>query len=170
MAVVLVALLDRLLIGPGLDKLKDLDQEINNQRTSISRDLRFLTYKTKIDKEIDAFRKFIPQKAMAEDDINTDFFSRVEKLANQTNVKLVKSNPGPGKKEKEYSEYYADVECAGSLKDVISFMHAVNSSDDLFKIVKFNMTPRKGSPSDVSTSMTVVKLVINPDKPAHAGR
>ena len=94
MAVVLVALLDRLLIGPGLDKLKDLDQEINNQRTSISRDLRFLTYKTKIDKEIDAFRKFIPQKAMAEDDINTDFFSRVEKLANQTNVKLVKSNPG----------------------------------------------------------------------------
>ena len=50
---------------------------------------------------------------------------------------------------------------SGSFADVVSFMHAINSSDDLLKIVKFNLTPKRGTVDEVNISMSVMKFIIS---------
>ena len=162
-AVVSLALVDRLFFGPILDKINFLNEEIALQKESISRDLKFLGYNDRILKNSQVFSKYFSQVSKDEDVVNAEFLSLIERLASQAKVNLVKSNPAEGKKEKNYSEYAANLDCSGQLKDVISFMHFINSSEELLKITRFNMSPKRGVDGEVNASMTVAKMIVNPD-------
>ena len=157
------AVLDRVFLGPVLDKLKGIDEKIKEQENSINRDNRFLSYKDKIVKESQVFDKFITQNVADDDVVNATFLSTIEKLATQSKVNLIKSTPSEAKKEKKYLQYYANLDCIGALSDVVSFMHVINSSDDLLNVVKFNMTPKRGTLDEVNVSMSIMKLIITPD-------
>lgn len=163
LVVALLAVFDRLFMGPVLDKIGTLEKSIAEQQVSIKRDLRFLSYKDRIQKETKAFSKYFAGDVKDDDVVNADFLRTIEKLASQAHVTLIKSNPSQAKKEAKFSEYYASLDCSGELKDVVTFMHLVNSSDDLLKIVQFNMTPKRGTTSEVNVSMNILKLVITPD-------
>ena len=52
---VFLAFFDRLFMGPVLEKLSNIDDEISLQEESIVRDLRFLNYKDRIIKEEEIF-------------------------------------------------------------------------------------------------------------------
>ena len=146
--IVLVSLLDRLFLGPAIDQLQEIHEEVVRQENSIKRDLRFLSYKDQILEEGKVLDKYAVEKLPEEDVINNKFFSTVEKLANRSNVNLIKSNPAQAIDEKDFVQYYANLECAGDLKDMISFIHLLNSTNDLFKIVKFELTPKHGGSMD----------------------
>ena len=133
--IVLVSLLDRLFLGPAIDQLHVIQEEIVRQESSIKRDLRFLSYKDQILEEGKILDKYAIEKLPEKDVINNKFFSTVERLAKRSDVNLIKSNPAPAVNEKDYIQYYANLECTGDLKDMIGFMHLLNSTDDLFKIV-----------------------------------
>ena len=152
-----------------LDQLQEIQEEVVRQENSIKRDLRFLSYKDQILKEGKILDKYTVAKLPEEDVVNNKFFSTVEKLAKRSNVNLIKSNPAQAIDEKDFVQYYANLECAGDLKDMISFIHLLNSTDDLFKIVKFELIPKRGESDEVKAILTVVKLIMKPDEPAQAG-
>lgn len=158
---VLLACFDRLFLGPVLGKLSTIDNEISIQEQSVVRDLRFLTYKDKIVRELKTFEKYIHKGQKDDDVINADFLSVVERLATKTKVNLVKSNPSEIKHEKDLDKYYANLDCVGTLEDVLTFMHEINSTEELLKVVKFNMSPKRGVENTVNVSMSVVKVAIN---------
>jgi hypothetical protein len=160
---VTLALLDRLFLGPVSDRLRLINEDIKQQEVIIQRDARFLQYKDKILKESKDFEKYFSTKTADDDVVNAEFLSTIEKLATQSNVVLAKSNPAKAKVDKQFIEYGAELECSGELKNIISFMYAINSTEDLLKITKFNMTPKKGTEQDVSVAMTIVKLLIGRD-------
>ena len=160
LVIVLLALFDRLFLGRVLDRLSMIDQEIASQKSSIVRDLRILSYKDTVMKEGEIFKKYITKDVPDTDVVNADFLGLIEKLATQSKVNLVKSNPANTNKSDRFIEYFANLDCNGQLEDVISFMHQINATDGLLKIVKFNMSPKRGSDNEVNASMTVVKLVV----------
>ena len=159
--IVSIAVLDRVFLGPILGKLKDIDDKIAEQKNGIMRDKRLLSYKDKIMKESDVFDKYISKDTADDDLVNAGFLRLVEKLATESKVNLIKSTPAEAKKEKKYLKYYTNLDCSGSFADVVSFMHAINSSDDLLKIVKFNLTPKRGTVDEVNISMSVMKFIIS---------
>lgn len=161
--IVFAFLVDMLFLRPAAKKVKAIEMKIIEQEASVERDVRILARKEMITKTSEAFDNYYTKKMLSSDDINGAFLSSVTRLAGETNVNLVKSNPTDIKKSKKYIEYFANVDCVGKLDDVVSFMHAVNSTENLFKIVRFNMTPKRGTSSDVNASMTIVKLLISPD-------
>lgn len=158
---VLLASFDRLFLGPVLGKLAKLDSDISIQKQIVTRDLRFLTYKDQIVRELKAFEKYFYTGPKDDDVINADFLSVVERIATKTKVNLVKSNPAEVKKEKDFDQYYANLDCVGTLEDVLTFMHEINSTQELLKVVKFNMSPKRGVEDTVNVSMSVVKVAIN---------
>ncbi|MBZ0165551.1 MAG: hypothetical protein K8I00_02005, partial [Candidatus Omnitrophica bacterium] len=97
------------------------------------------------------------------DDIGKEFFSSLRMLSQEANVSIEKDSPRDTVRESTYIKYYADLTVSGELRDMISFMHLLNSTEDLFKIVEFTMTPSRGEDNQVTTSMTVVKLVLKPN-------
>lgn len=160
-AFVLMALLDRLFIGPTTSKLKSLDDEIAQQENVIKGDLRLLSYKNKILKENKSLAAFFMQKPQAEEEIIADFLKKIEVLATESKVNLAKVSPADSKPKKGFIEYYADLECDGTLENVAKFMYAINASSDLLKVVKFNLNPKKAGADEVVSNMTVTKVIID---------
>ena len=60
--IVILALFDRLFLGPVLSRIGEVDEEITKQEVSIVRDLRFLSYKDRILKESDEYKKYFSEK------------------------------------------------------------------------------------------------------------
>jgi len=162
---VLVAVFDRLFLGKVLERINAIEEKIHQQETSIIRDLRFLSYKDRIIRESQYFKKYFIDEIEDSDVINAEFLGELEKLASASNVNLTKSTPADINTQKKYTEYYADLDCVGKLEDMIAFMHAINTNDDLLKVSKFNMTSKRGADNQVNASMLIVKLIMHPYKP-----
>lgn len=158
--ILLAASFDRLFLGPALNKITMLEDEIVSQKSSIKKDLRILTYKDQIQKEKNQYRQYFTDKLEDEDVVNTKILSNIESLASRTKVNLIKSNPSDTLKASDRIEYFTSLECSGALEDVITFMHAINSSEDLLKVVEFNMNPKRGAANEVSASMTIAKMIV----------
>ena len=155
------ALLDRLFISPILGHIERLDSEIEAEKIGIMRDQRFLAHKQRIENEAREFNRYFTEIVPDDDVVNADFLKQIEMLATQTKVSLVKSNPSHVDREVKNIEYFANVDCTGTLENVIAFMHRINSAETLLKITKFNMTPRRGVENEVKISMTIVKLIVH---------
>lgn len=157
---VVLSFLDFSFFRPAVGKLINVERAIGDQKNSVQKDLRFLTYKDKIMKESELFKKYFTVNVEEDNVVKTEFLSAIEQIASQSKVSLIKSNPSDIKKKKNVIEYYANLDCTGSLENVIKFMHAINATDSLLKIVKVNITPKRGNEQDVNVSMVIMKLVV----------
>ncbi len=159
--IVLFAFFDRLFLGPITERVGEINSEIAQQRVSIANDLRILEYKDRILEDNSAYTKYFTEDIPEEGVIKTELLGTIERLAREAGINLIKSSPSEIKEEKRYIDYYANMDCLGSLDKVISFMHLINSSDEMLKVVRFSLTPKRGTQSDVNVSIGIVKRITN---------
>lgn len=152
-----------LYVGPVLNRIKDVDQKIAQKKEEIQQDLAYLDSEANIIKESELYEKYVPKEKKSDDDIGKELFSSLRMLSQQANVTIEKDSPRDTVRADSHIKYYADLTVSGELRDVVSFMHLLNSTGDLFKIVEFTMTPSREEDDVVTTSMTVVKLVLKPN-------
>lgn len=158
--IVLLATYDRLLVGPALSSLERLDEKIAQEEGVVKSNLKYLSYKSRIERELNAFDKFILSGPVDNKEVNSNFLGVVETISGQTKVDITRSTVTDTKEQMGSTEYFANVDCSGTLDDVIAFMHAINSTDELLKIVRFRMTPRRGEEGSVTVSLVISKLVV----------
>ncbi len=163
LAFVLLAMFDRLVLGPFSAKTAELDGQIEEQKISVMQDMQVLAYKGKINAESAQFDDYLSDEVQDDNIVNADFLSMIERIADYSEVTLIKSNPTKTNKTDRFTEYYASVDCSGSFEKVVTFMHNINSADELLKIVQFNIVPKRGTSDNVNISLTVVKLLMTPN-------
>ncbi len=159
--VVIVALFDRLLIGPTMSRLATIDEETAKEEESIKGDLHFLGYKDRILKEAKAVDSYLADNLPVEKDVDTGLLKKIEIIATKANVTLVKETIAAVLQEEDTLKYSADVECSGKLTDVITFMHLINTSNELTKVVKFNLGSKKADSDDIKATMTITKVIVS---------
>jgi hypothetical protein len=164
MVIVGAALLDRLFIGPTMSRLSSIEEDITKEEATIKQDIRFLGYKDRIAKESDEIDPYLTKNMSTDEEMVAAFLKKIEDLAAQTKVTLIKVNPSAGEQDAEYWKYTADLECSGQLPDVISFMHAINSDMDLMKVDKYDFSGKKSDTDEIKATMTIEKIVVT-DKP-----
>ena len=158
--IVIAALFDRLLIGPTMSRLSAIEEDIIKEEATIKQDLRFLRYKDRILQESKEIEPYLTKSVLSDNEMIATFLNKIQSLASQMKVTLVKINPAPGEQDAEYWKYQADLECSGQLEDVISFMHAINSDIELMKVDKFSFTSKKSDTNEMKATMTIEKVVI----------
>jgi len=158
---VLLALFDRLFLGPVMSRMHSLDEDIQKEENAIISDLRLLSYKERIIKENDTLRPYYAVDLKTEEEIIAAFLKRIEMLATQAHVNLIKVNPSEVRPQKGYVEYYASLEADGRLSDILRFMHSIDTADDLIKIVTVEMAPKRASAEEVKLNMSVVKVLVD---------
>ncbi|MDE1920655.1 MAG: type 4a pilus biogenesis protein PilO [Candidatus Omnitrophica bacterium] len=156
---VIVALFDRLLIGPTVARLSSLNEDIAKQEAVIKQDMHFLEYKGRIDQETGEIAPYLTAHRLGDNETIAAFLNKIQGLATAAQVNLLKINPSSGQQDARYWKYQADLECTGSLSNVVSFMHAVNSDPELMKVDKFEFTGKKDS-ADIRATMTIEKIVV----------
>ena len=162
--IVIAALFDRLLIGPTMSRLSTIEEDITKEKATIKQDLRFLGYKNRILKESDEVAPYLTKDVLTDNETIAAFLNKIQSVASQMKITLIKISPDTGQQEADYWKYQADLECSGELPDVISFMHAINSDIDLMKVDKFNFSSKKSDTDVIKATMTIEKIVVT-DKP-----
>ena len=157
--VIIIALFDRLLLSPTKAKSDAIDDEIAKEKETIKQDLHFLKYKNKILKESDEAAPYISKAIPSEDQIITTFLKKIESLAAKANVTQKTSTP-VGVQEDNDMKYSADVEASGKLEDIVTFIHLINSSDELAKVVKFNLGSKKADSDEIKSTLTISKIIV----------
>jgi Tfp pilus assembly protein PilO len=161
--IVLLALLDRLVIGPNLAKLNDINENIIKEETIIKQNMRFLTYRDRIVKEASTFKDFYSKEVRAEEEVIGEFLKKIEMIATQSQVELSKISPAGQDYQKEYIKYLVTLDCAGKLQDITNFIYAVNNSKDLLKIEKMNVAGNTRDIEKVQASLTISRMIIGAD-------
>jgi len=158
--IVIAALFDRVLIGPTMSRLSAIEEEITKEEASIKQDVRFLGYKDRILQESKEIDPYLTKNISTQEEMIAAFLKKIEILATQSKVNLIKVNPAPVEQDAEYWKYQADLECSGQLADVISFMHLVNSDRDLMKVDKFDFSAKKTDTDEIKATMTIEKIIV----------
>lgn len=159
--VVVLALFDALFLRPVTSKLKTLDEDISQKHNGLKRDLRLLSYKSRILVENEMFKKYESKTQLSDEEIIAQFLKTIEMLAISSSINLVKLNPAESKAKAGYVHYFANLECKGKLKDVVKFMHSIDETENMLKVVKMSMTGTNDASGDVSAAMTVTKMVLS---------
>ncbi len=157
---IVAALFDRLLIGPTMSRMAAIDQDIVKEESVIKQDMHFLQYKDKIMKEGQALDAYVAKDSTVAEEVIAAFLKKLDVIAAKANVTIGKVTPSAGVVERDYVKYQADLECSGVLADVVTFMHMLDSSDELTKVVRFNFSSKKADTDEIKASMSVVKAVI----------
>ena len=158
--IVVAAIFDRLLIDPTISHLSLIKQDIAKEEAIIKQDLRFLKYKDRIVKETKEIDPYLTKNIKSDNEMIASFLNKIQTLAGDSKVVLIKINPSPVEQDAEYWKYQLDLECSGKLSDVITFMHVINSDIDLMKVDKFNFSAKKSDTDEIKASMTLEKIVV----------
>ena len=159
--ILVLAIFDTLMIKPILSRLEAIKQDTIKEEALINKDLRLLANKGRIEQENEAYNQYYLEQLPSEKEIISLFLKNVQALATRANVTLNKIAPTETKEDKTHMTYFAELECFGNLPDVITFMHLVETSPELLKVVKFNLGVKKADSDEVKSTMTISKMVIS---------
>lgn len=159
--ILVLAIFDVLMVKPILGRLEGIKQETIKEEALISKDLRLLANKGRIEQENEAYNQYYLDQLPSDKEIISVFLKNVQALATRANVTLNKISPTDTKEDKTHKTYFAELECFGNLDDMVTFMHLVETSPELLKVVKFNLGVKKADSDEVKSSMTISKMVIS---------
>ncbi|MCB9757466.1 MAG: type 4a pilus biogenesis protein PilO [Candidatus Omnitrophica bacterium] len=158
---ILLAAFDFLFLQKVTSKLKSLDRDIEQTKNDINRNVRFLAYQEKIFKENEIYSVYQADERKTEEESIAAFLKTIENLGTEAEVTLGKLNPADAVSKKGYMQYYANVECNGKFENIIKFIHKIDTTNNLLKVVKMNITGKKSSADEVTVSMKISKLIID---------
>ncbi|MBF0594384.1 MAG: type 4a pilus biogenesis protein PilO [Candidatus Omnitrophica bacterium] len=163
---VFLALFDRLLLGPNLARLNEIDENIVKEESVVKQNKHFLTYRDRIVKEAGVFKDFYAKDVRAEEEVIGEFLKKIELMATQSQVELSKISPAGQEYQKDYIKYFVTLDCSGKLEDITNFIYAVNNSKDLLKIEKMNMLGNNRDAEKVQVALTISRMIIGADPSA----
>ncbi len=165
---VLFALFDRLLVGPSLGRMKELDESIAKEEDTVRRNLRFLGYKERIVGQAAAFRDFYTQEVRSEDEVIADFLKKMEGMGSQAPVTLSKISPAGQEAQKDYIKYFVTMDCTGKLENLMTLVYTINNAQELIKVEKVSFSGNSRGADTVQANLTVSKMIIGVDPSVEA--
>jgi Tfp pilus assembly protein PilO len=160
---VLFALFDRLLVGPSLGRMKELDESIAKEEDVIKQNMRFLGYRERIVKDAATFKDFYTKDVRSEEEITADFLKKLELMGTQSSVELSKISPAAPEYQKDYVKYFVTMDCSGKLEAITAFVYAINNSKELVKVEKMTLGGNARNAEVVQASLTVSKMIVGAD-------
>ncbi len=161
-ALLVLAFFDMLFLRPVLSRLKAIEDGIRSSRQAIERDIRFISYRDKIFAEDKAFSIYESGDGKSGEEIIAGFLKTIEGIASESKIALSRVSPGEVVVRKGFVLYFAGVECSGKLEDMVTFIHRIDQTKNLLKVVRMNMSGNKASKEEVRVEMKVARLVIDP--------
>ncbi len=160
---VILALFDRLLFAPSVNRLKQIDDSIAKEENSIRQNLQFLGYRDRIIKDAGVFKDYYAKDVRAEEEVIAEFLKKVEVMATQSKMQMSKIAPAGQDYQKDYIKYFVSLDCSGTLEDLTNFVYKVNNTNELLKVEKMNLVGSTKSAGNVTASLTISKMIIGAD-------
>lgn len=159
-ACLLLAFMDRLILGPILTEMKVMDAEIEAKKETVRRNLRIISFNDKIVDEYHQYRDYLDTGERTQEEIVGDLLRKIELFAKQQSISIINIRPGDVQENPVFHTYRTGLECEGTLKDVLAFMNLLEESDYLFQITKYSMVPKSKNGEIVTVNMDISRILI----------
>lgn len=160
MAFALLALFDRIVIGPMSQKFHHLNQEIRLAELDLCRDMRTLDEKEAVTKEFQDYARYVKQMGSDEEEM-ARFLREVENLANKSSVNLLDVKPQMPQSKDLQKQFTVEIEAEGDMPAIIMFLHQLNTSDCLLRSEKITLKLIQKEKNILRASILVTKIVIS---------
>lgn len=150
---------DRLVVAPFYGKITLLDENIQQQEDAIKKSLHVLVQKERIMAESKQFMAFSVEAKNPEEEM-VGLLKELEAMAMQASVTLLNLKPATAAQTGEIKKYAASFECEAQMEQIVNFFYAIESSNKLYQIEKYNIQPKNKESSLARVVMTVSKTVL----------
>lgn len=157
--IISLAVLDRLVISPILDKKKNLEEHITRQEEEIKKNLRIIIQRQRIEAEEKKYATFSPQSRSDEEEV-ASLLKEIESLASRSSVYIIDLKPSGVQSSAAIKRYSVNLSCEAPMEQLISFMYAVENSSKLLQIAAFNISPKSRQSSVNRCELLVHKIII----------
>jgi len=152
-------LLDRLVVGPSFSKMKSQEEEIEEKKTIIKKDLYILSIKDRILEESKKYEPFFSKTKNLDAEV-TSILKEIENLANKSSVYLVYIRPGEVVEEGPFKNILINLSCEAEMTQIINFLYSIENSSKLLTVERYVISPKTEASSLAQCRMTVSKIVI----------
>lgn len=159
LAVMGVAFIDRLIISPIRERFQRIDQAIKISEKQLGHDLRNVRLKDQIAAEYEKYVKYVERSGSDEEEV-AKVLGEIESLARQSKVSLVDSKPQTPKEVEFYKEYTVEIEVEGDIISLITFLYYLNTSEQLLRVEKLRLNPKRRESQTLKSSMMVTKILV----------
>lgn len=154
--VVSLAVLMRLVISPAADKMSSLNREAEETKMTIAKDLRFLSYKARINLLASKYASYFTEADSPEEEKNS-LIKLIEGFAASASVSLI-NRAASFKSEAGESKYVINLTCKGDMPAIVSFLYQIESSNKLFDVEKFIISPESEATGLAQCRLTISRM------------
>jgi Tfp pilus assembly protein PilO len=154
-----LTLLDRLIISPIASKMQSLDEEIQQKESDIRKNLRIFAQKDRILSETAKYAVYLNSLKYDEESMNS-ILKEIEAIANKSSVYIVDMKPAAIKELGATKKYMVNLECETQMEQLTDFMYNIENSSKLFRIERYQITPKSKESSIARCSMSISKLAM----------
>lgn len=163
-AVIFIAIMDGLVLGPILSELKIMDKKITSKAEAIKRDKKITSFRDRIMDEYAKYSNYLDTGEFSQEEIIAALLKKIENLANQQTITVKNIQPGDVEEKPIFQVYKTSIECEGTLTDMLSFMHLLEQSDYLFEITRYSVGPKSKGADIVKCNMDIARTLIGAEK------
>jgi hypothetical protein len=153
------AFLDRLILGPILSRIKSLNEDIQDQKTMIKKNLHILAQKDRITKEMNKYTPFLMQAQSQEEEM-VFLLKEIEELTNKCSVYVIDIKSAGLAEEGMFKKYLVRLNCEAQMEQLTQLFYELESSNSLLKIEKFDIRPKTAGSSVVRCTTSISKAVL----------
>jgi Tfp pilus assembly protein PilO len=158
---IVLLLLDRLVLGPILARIKALDEDVQQEISNIRDGLVIMGYKDKINKEYSALKTYLTDAKKSDEEELASFLKDMENIAVSSGIHLVTINPsGNIENAKLYTKYEIKLECLGNMEKLMKFIYAISSLSKLIKIESIELLPPAKGGEDMKCTMLITREIV----------
>ena len=158
-AVMAIALLDRLIIGPVRVRFQRINQAIKTSEKQLAHDLRNVHQKGQISKQFDKYVEYVQRSGSDEEEV-AKILGEIESLARQSKVYLANMKPQTPKEIDFYKEYAVEIEAEGEISSLVAFLYQLNMSTQLLRVEKLRLSSNKKGDKMLKASMLIIRVLV----------
>jgi len=156
-AFVFFSILDRAVIAPINNGIKEVSHKIEANEKRLKEQLRYLNQKDAISREYQGYANAV-EKKLSEEEETAKMLSEIEDLSKKSSVYLIDIKPRPSRQTDFYKEYMVEIEVESGMESLMNFLHQLNASPQLLRAEKLRISLKEKDSSAVKASLLITKV------------
>jgi len=157
--IIVLGSMDRLVYQPIMNLFNEVEQEILSQENQLRKNMRFLATREAISNRYSAYAAYVVTTGSDEEEV-AGLLNEVEGVARKSGLDLLNMKPKPAFTTEFGKQYPVEVEMETQMKELIKFIHGLQSSKYILRVQKLRLVPKGKSKAEVKGYLLINRTVI----------
>ncbi len=157
--IIVLGSMDRFVYQPIMNLFNEVEQEILSQEIQLRKNMRFLAARETISNRYSAYAAYVVTTGSDEEEV-AGLLNEVEGVARKSGLALLNMKPKPAFTTEFGKQYPVEVEMETQMKELIKFIHGLQSSKYILRVQKLRLVPKGKSKAEVKGYLLINRTVI----------